>query len=164
MSTGERQEERYAPAVERVYRTEELDILWEPSRCIHFGECVRGSVAAFDPRRRPWIDPTAEPAERLVEIIARCPTGALHAVWHDGRPTEQPPEITAIEPTLDGPLFVRGRIQIFDRQGNLVRQDTRMALCRCGHSQNKPFCDDSHYRVGFQSLDPRFDGPAEAGR
>jgi CDGSH-type Zn-finger protein len=45
-------------------------------------------------------------------------------------------------------------MEIRDREGNVIRTDTRMALCRCGHSANKPFCDDSHYRVGFVSNDP----------
>lgn len=159
MPPDEPLEERYAPTVARVYRTEEIEVLWEPSRCTHFGECVRGSAEAFDPRRRPWIEPGAEPPEHLAEIIARCPTGALHLVWRDGRSAEEPSETATVFPMLDGPLLMRGRIQIVDRQGNLVREDTRVALCRCGHSRNKPFCDDSHYRVGFRSHDPAFDGP-----
>ena len=55
-------------------------------------------------------------------------------------------------------LFVRGELQVTDTQQNVRRAATRMALCRCGHSGNKPFCDDSHYRVGFRSNDPQLDG------
>ena len=98
----------------------------------------------------------AESPERLAEIVARCPTGALHARWPDGRPAEASPDTVQITPTLDGPVFVRGRVAIRDRQGNVVREDTRVALCRCGHSKNKPLCDDSHYEVGFRSDDPAF--------
>lgn len=57
-------------------------------------------------------------------------------------------------PQRDGPLFLHGRVQILDRNGNVIREDTRVALCRCGHSRNKPFCDDSHYGVGFRSNNP----------
>jgi len=48
----------------------------------------------------------------------------------------------------NGPLFVRGKIRIFGRDRTLIREDTRVALYRCGASQNIPFCDGSHRRVG----------------
>jgi uncharacterized Fe-S cluster protein YjdI/CDGSH-type Zn-finger protein len=156
MTSVRSSEERYQPTVQRVYEGEGIEVTWEPSLCIHFAACIRGSLAAFNPRRRPWIDVTAEPAEKLAEIASRCPTGALHARWVDGHAAESPPEPMTVLPMLDGPLFLHGRIKIRDRQGNLVREDVRMALCRCGHSQNKPFCDNSHEQFGFHSEDPGF--------
>lgn len=154
MTSERKAEERYAPTVARVYENDQIEITWEPGFCIHWAACIRGSSEAFNPRRKPWIDVSAETPERLAEIVEHCPTGALHAIWKDGRPAEHPPESPTLLPTLDGPTFVRGRTRLYDRQGNLIREDTRMALCRCGHSQNKPFCDDSHYHQGFKSEDP----------
>ena len=49
----------------------------------------------------------------------------------------------------DNPLFVRGRLRVVNADGEVVREDTRAALCRCGASANKPFCDGSHRRIGF---------------
>ena len=57
----------------------------------------------------------------------------------------------------DGPLFVRGDITVTDEAGAIVRHDTRMALCRCGGSANKPFCDDTHRRIGFRDRHPSKD-------
>jgi CDGSH-type Zn-finger protein len=48
-------------------------------------------------------------------------------------------------------LFVRGNVRIFDQDHTPVRQDTRVTLCRCGASANKPFCDGSHRRIGFRT-------------
>lgn len=146
-------DDRYQPTVERVYRNEQVEVTWEPSRCIHFAACVRGSIRAFNPRRKPWIDVDAESPETIAAIASRCPTGALHARWADGSPAEDPRETTSILPTLDGPLFIRGQMAVRDRAGRVVREDVRMALCRCGHSANKPFCDNSHSRHGFVSDD-----------
>jgi CDGSH-type Zn-finger protein len=42
-------------------------------------------------------------------------------------------------------------MRILDANGAVLREDTRMALCRCGHSRNKPFCDGSHETSGFQA-------------
>jgi uncharacterized Fe-S cluster protein YjdI/CDGSH-type Zn-finger protein len=149
-------EDRYQPAAERVYRNDRIEVTWEPGLCIHFAACIRGSIQAFNPRRKPWVNVDAESPERIAEIVGRCPTGALHARWTDGRPAEAARDSTSVLPTLDGPLFVRGHVSIVDRQGNLVRQDSRMALCRCGQSKNKPFCDNSHYDAAFESKDPAF--------
>ena len=57
----------------------------------------------------------------------------------------------AIDPQVDGPLQVRGNLEITSGTGRVVARVTQARLCRCGHSGNKPFCDGSHARVGFKS-------------
>jgi len=57
----------------------------------------------------------------------------------------------AIEPQINGPLEVTGNLEITSGTGRMVARVTRVRLCRCGASGNKPFCDGSHARVGFQA-------------
>jgi CDGSH-type Zn-finger protein/uncharacterized Fe-S cluster protein YjdI len=57
----------------------------------------------------------------------------------------------AIDPQIDGPLQVRGNLEITSGTGRVVARVTQARLCRCGQSGNKPFCDGSHARVGFKS-------------
>jgi CDGSH-type Zn-finger protein/uncharacterized Fe-S cluster protein YjdI len=57
----------------------------------------------------------------------------------------------AIDPQVDGPLLVRGNLEITSGTGRVVARVTTARLCRCGASQSKPFCDGSHARVGFKS-------------
>ena len=60
--------------------------------------------------------------------------------------------ICCIQPSDNGPLLVRGPLTLMDQEGNLIALKGRnVALCRCGNSANKPFCDGSHTRVGFRS-------------
>ena len=56
-----------------------------------------------------------------------------------------------IDPQLDGPLQVRGNLEILSGTGRVVARTNGVRLCRCGASANKPFCDNSHQRVGFRS-------------
>jgi CDGSH-type Zn-finger protein len=56
----------------------------------------------------------------------------------------------------NGPLVVEGPVQIVDAEGNLFAispDKPAIALCRCGGSKNKPFCDGSHKSNGFESID-----------
>lgn len=57
----------------------------------------------------------------------------------------------AIEPQLDGPLQVRGNLEITSGTGRVVARVQQARLCRCGGSANKPFCDGTHARIGFKS-------------
>jgi hypothetical protein len=57
----------------------------------------------------------------------------------------------AIEPLTDGPLQVRGNLEITSGTGRVVARVTSAKLCRCGGSANKPFCDGTHARIGFRS-------------
>ena len=56
-----------------------------------------------------------------------------------------------IAPQPNGPLRMRGNLEICSGTGRTVKRSTGEALCRCGQSQNKPFCDGSHARAGFQA-------------
>ena len=51
----------------------------------------------------------------------------------------------------DGPFFVRGDVTLVDEAGQLIRRDTRVALCRCGRSRHMPMCDNTHRQIGFRS-------------
>ncbi len=55
----------------------------------------------------------------------------------------------------NGPLRVEGPIRLLDVEGNEYDLTGKpgISLCRCGHSSNKPFCDGSHNRIGFQSAE-----------
>jgi hypothetical protein len=111
--------------------------------------CVRALPQVFDPEARPWVVVDAADADAVAATIETCPTGALRYRRLDGGPQEQPQEEATVEPRPNGPLFVRGLVRIVDEDGRLIREDTRLALCRCGASENKPFCDGSHRRIGF---------------
>ena len=52
----------------------------------------------------------------------------------------------------DGPYLVTGEIELVDADGNTFTKNATFALCRCGHSANKPFCDGGHGREGFESV------------
>ena len=133
----------------RTYASDAIEVHWEPRLCIHVQNCVRRLPQVFKADARPWIVVDGADADRVVATVEACPTGALHYRRLDGGADEQPPAETTVEPRPNGPLFVRGRLRIVGEDGAVIREDTRMALCRCGGSANKPFCDGTHRRIGF---------------
>jgi len=64
----------------------------------------------------------------------------------------------------NGSLRVEGDFEIVDTEGRPfgLAGRTKVSLCRCGHSKNKPFCDSSHKQIGFESAIEAFDLPAPA--
>jgi CDGSH-type Zn-finger protein len=89
-------------------------------------------------------------AETVAVAVEGCPTGALRYERLDGGPQEQVPEHTTIVPFPNGPLMVRGELEVLDRHGDLFVAAPRVALCRCGESKNQPFCDLSHRDSSFR--------------
>jgi uncharacterized Fe-S cluster protein YjdI len=135
---------------ERVYPGAGIEVRYDAVRCRHVEACVHGLPRVFAPGRRPWIVPDEEADPGLVaEVVRRCPTGALHYTLVDG-PVEEPAEVTTVTPLPDGPVLVRGDLRLEVEPGRVV-SETRAALCRCGASENKPFCDGSHERIGWRS-------------
>ena len=145
------EEERKKPDVAREYPTQQIVVTWEPKYCIHTANCLNAEPDVFDAMRRPWIVPDAATAERVAEAVMHCPTGALQFQRLDGGAAEPVPTSTVIQPRPNGPLFLRGDLNFVDVNGEVTRETVRAALCRCGQSRNKPFCDATHRAIGFQA-------------
>ena len=133
----------------REFQGEGIRVMYDAARCIHAAECVHGLGTVFDPDRRPWIDPAAAPAEEVATVIRRCPTGALRYERLDGGPQEEPAPANRLQVAADGPIYASGDLAILDAEHAEIERHTRVALCRCGASKNKPFCDGTHVEAGF---------------
>ena len=131
------------------YEAAEVAVGFDASRCIHAARCVRELPSVFDTARRPWISPDGAAPDRILEQVARCPTGALVAWDRSGERVERTPAEVVIEEVPDGPLYVRGDVRVTDPDGGVFCEERRVALCRCGASGNRPFCDGSHTEAGF---------------
>ena len=69
----------------REYEARGIVVTWEPERCQHARECVRGLPMVFNARERPWVRPEGASVEELVTVIDRCPSYALGYRTDDGR-------------------------------------------------------------------------------
>lgn len=61
----------------KTYAGKDVDVSFDPEVCAHAAECVKGLPAVFDTKARPWIQPDGAPADQVVEVVGRCPSGAL---------------------------------------------------------------------------------------
>lgn len=137
----------------KAYEGDGVTIHFEARRCIHAAECVGGLPGVFDANSRPWINAGGGTVEDIVSVVERCPTGALSYIRTDGGAAEVAPAEPTIQVVSDGPLHVRGALDVCDTDGATISVGPRVALCRCGASKNKPFCDNSHVEAGFTDGD-----------
>lgn len=145
------------------YTSDAIDVTYATGRCIHAAECVRGLPDVFDTQRRPWVQPDQAGADAVAEVVQRCPTGALHFERKDGGAGEAAPDQNTITVRPHGPLHVRGDVRLVTPEGEIYLSDTRIALCRCGQSLNKPFCDNAHKAAGFTDAGVFAGNEVEAG-
>jgi uncharacterized Fe-S cluster protein YjdI/CDGSH-type Zn-finger protein len=133
----------------KTYRGEAIEVSFDLDRCIHVGECLLSLPEVFDLRRRPWIDPDLDDPDAVAAAVERCPSGALQYRRLDGGPAETHAS-TSVVPMRNGPLRVVGeiRVQLGDGTDEVL---PRATLCRCGGSERKPFCDNTHLKIGFQA-------------
>jgi uncharacterized Fe-S cluster protein YjdI len=135
--------------VMKEYATDEIVVEWEPRLCYHSRNCVRSLPEVFDETRRPWVTIDAATADEVETAVALCPSGALRTrrLGGEAREREQHLQICA---SADGPLLVSGGVTIVAANGDVLFEGERAALCRCGGSSNKPFCDGTHRTNGFR--------------
>jgi uncharacterized Fe-S cluster protein YjdI len=144
------EEERNMTEVRKTYTHEGVTVVWQPALCIHSTNCFHGLPGVFDPNRRPWIDASAADAQAIIDQVAKCPSGALSiATGANAPPAARPAAATTIDVLRDGPLLVQGTVTLKRADGTTETKEGSTALCRCGASKNKPFCDGSHKAVGF---------------
>lgn len=132
------------------YPGKSAEVSWRGSLCIHIGECGRAKGDLFVGGRQPWCQPDATTDDEVRDVVLRCPTGALSVEFSDGSVPETPSAENSVSVAYNGPLFVRGQLDIDGAPADAPGLEFRAALCRCGHSRNKPFCDNSHEAAGFK--------------
>ncbi|MET9540292.1 (4Fe-4S)-binding protein [Streptomyces sp. NPDC006553] len=136
--TGERAPDEKPKLKE--YEGEGITVTFEPRRCLHAAECVHGLPEVFDLSRRPWVLPDAAEAGLVAEVVRRCPSGALQYHPADGS-VEHPDSPASVRRTPSGQLVMRGDLLVTGAAGD--RHETRVMLCGCGASGNRPYCDRS---------------------
>jgi uncharacterized Fe-S cluster protein YjdI len=138
--------------ITKKYSNGDVTIAWKNAQCIHSTLCWKGLSAVFNPTERPWIKPEGAPTQAIIEQIKKCPSGALTYYMNDEieSATVEVQAETIVEPTLNGPLMVYGNVVVKDAAGNETRKNKATAFCRCGKSSNKPYCDGTHRKVGFE--------------
>jgi CDGSH-type Zn-finger protein/uncharacterized Fe-S cluster protein YjdI len=132
------------------YKGEKITVLFSVDRCTHYAACLRGAPEVFDSRKRPWVLPDNAPPEKVSKVIMTCPTGALHFERKDGGPSEPVPSENILIIEARGPVYLSGQLEVKTQDDALILRDTRVAFCRCGLSRIKPFCDNTHNRIGFE--------------
>ncbi|MER9937145.1 CDGSH iron-sulfur domain-containing protein [Mesorhizobium sp. M0088] len=127
-----------------MVESDKIDVGFSGKRCVHSRNCVLGDPRVFVPNAPgQWIHPEAASVEKIVAIAESCPSGAITYVRKDGGPQEQSPVVNTVRLRENGPLAVHAEI-VLDGETSY-----RATLCRCGASENKPFCDGSHNKSGF---------------
>ena len=137
--------------ITKKYSNGEVTIVWKPGICIHSGNCVSGLPQVFSSAKKPWIDASGASTKEIVEQVKKCPSGALSFYMNSEQ--QAPVKVegeTIVEVSKNGPLMIYGNVLIKDALGKETRQNKVTALCRCGGSSNKPFCDGTHRKIGFQ--------------
>ena len=61
----------------KKYKKDDIEIVWNATKCIHAGFCARQLSEVFNPKARPWIQPENASKERIIDQVSKCPSGAL---------------------------------------------------------------------------------------
>ena len=133
-----------------TFEGENIDTDWDGRLCIHIGECTRAKGELFKNGRDPWGEPDRAEPDHVAEVVRRCPTGALTYRRKDGGGAEVAPTTNTVVVANNGPLYLSGDLAIDGAPVDMAGVRTRAALCRCGDSKNKPFCDNTHEHENFR--------------
>ena len=125
------------------YEGEEVTIHDNRRICAHAAHCINDLPSVFRKDGRPWINPDGAGSEAIATVSHKCPSGALKAT-RNGERIDREDDLMEITIRAAGPYEVRGGIDIQIDEELSPPEPTRYALCRCGASKNKPYCDGSH--------------------
>lgn len=145
---------------EKAYVGKDITVRYNLKRCIHVEACIKGAPKVFQKDARPWIQPDNGDTDVTAAVVVRCPAGALHYARADGVAEEVTPPDNICTVETDGPIYVHGDLRLKTAEGDVVKE-TRVALCRCGLSKNKPYCDNSHIDGGFKATGDVADNSAD---
>lgn len=141
-----------------TYQGTSVTIFDNRGLCQHSGFCTDRLSSVFHSDSEPFVTPSGGRMDEIINAVRACPSGALSFAV-DGREAREQVDRTdrphAVEVSKDGPYRITGGLPLTDDGGHDVERPQgasleHYALCRCGQSQNKPFCSGMHWYVGFE--------------
>ena len=133
----------------KEYSNGDFTVVWKPGICIHAEICAKTLPQVYNPDVRPWIKAENASTSELSAQIDQCPSGALSYYVKGEENAEVNSPVTKINVRTNGPLLIEGEIMVTDAEGNSERKIKKTAFCRCGASNNKPYCDGTHAKINF---------------
>ncbi len=140
-----------------TYEGQQVTIFDNRRLCQHSGLCTDRLAAVFRTDAEPFVAPSGGCLDEIIRAVRDCPSGALSYAIDGTEAREQVDRAGTREPAIevskDGPYRITGQIDLVGPAGSREGRSQgasleHYALCRCGHSQNKPFCSGMHwYRV-----------------
>lgn len=125
--------------------------------CSHAAECVNNLPSVFRLNARPWIDADGANVEGVINTIGKCPSGALSYSIDGIEHRDQNDRDSMVTVSKDGPYHITGGIELIggNANNNIIQfgdgaSKEHYTLCRCGASNNKPFCDGMHKVINFK--------------
>ena len=139
------------------YSNKDITVVWRPKLCIHSTRCWKGLIEVFNPKERPWVKMEGADTNRIIAQVLECPSGALsyfrNGAKEEETELEKTPAVDAslvkVEVSANGPYLIRNQCVVVHSDGREEVKEGTVALCRCGASANKPWCDGSHRKIGF---------------
>lgn len=148
------------------YKGQQIEIFDNRGICAHSGFCTDRLTSVFHVGKEPFVTPSGGRLDEIIQSVRACPSGALSYALDGGEARHQVDQnrSTSIEVSKDGPYRITGTPVLVDEHGNDIPRAEgssreHFSLCRCGHSQNKPFCSGVHWSIQFK--DPVADSSRE---
>ena len=140
------------PARDKVdsYTGTKITIHDNRSICAHAGFCTDKLASVFRMGEEPWIDANGASVDDIIAAVDRCPSGALSYTIAGSDTAADASGPPAVKVAQDGPYVVTGGIEILGQPLAAGASGNKVTLCRCGGSKNKPFCDGTHWHIGFK--------------
>ncbi len=133
---------------QKEYSNDEITVVWKPDLCIHSAKCAIGLPRVFQPKERPWVKMDAAETKSIMATVDRCPSGALSYYMNEAEEMSNDSNSVKVNIYSEGPYVIEGEVCLVHPDGT-EEVKSKAALCRCGHSANKPFCDGAHKGSGF---------------
>jgi CDGSH-type Zn-finger protein len=133
----------------KTYTGKDIAIHDNRALCAHAGICTDSLSAVWRMHQSPWIDPDAADVTAIIDIIRKCPSGAL-SYTITGVKQHDPSGAPVIQATKNGPYKVTGGVELEGQEWGDGASQENFTLCRCGASKNKPFCDGAHWDAEFR--------------
>ena len=135
----------------------EITVYWKAELCIHSANCLIGLPGVFNSKKKPWINVHASNSKDIMKVVDTCPSRALTYLKSTKFVTSKPraaakmkSKFARVHLLKNGPALITGNFIVRDAQKKKIQIDNEVvAICRCGASKKKPFCDGSHQTVGF---------------